>query len=589
MKSFKRITTTLLLAAVICLAKAQTIPTNRVYDWKNAGLAQPLPAYSNTLNMQTAGADITGVIPCDGVFLATINQCTVTGQSYTIFFPTGIYTFTNTIQLKSNVKLEGVGVTTHLIFKNSLTCINAQGSTSSAVSYSITQNGIKNNRFLKSNVNTPSINWNVGQFFILKQKAASLVTSNWAYNSVGQFFKINSINADTLKLNHELRKNYAITDTINLYPVYPIENVGIKCMKITRRNTTVGSYPTIQFLYAYNSYVEGIEMDSCFFSHITLESSGNCQISGSFFHDAYNYGSGGRAYGVVVQFNSTDHKIENNIFDHQRHSVLLQAGANGNVVDYNYSINPFWTGTLLPANSAGDMVLHGNYVYANLFEGNTCQHMVIDNSHGINGEDNLFFRNRAQGYGIFMNSAPASNNQEFVGNEITSTVPLQGMYSLQGTGHFEYANKKQGTVTPASTGTLTDVSYCYNTKPAFLVANTWPVIGIPNTYNTGTIPAETRNGTSNKIECNALTTELAKNSIEKEYTIFPNPTTGSLKIHNFKNNIIEIHILNLLGAVICKPLVSETIDLSHLSNGVYVIVLKENKNTVHTQKIIVSK
>lgn len=588
MKNSKRIVVFTLLVFTF-ISNAQTIPVNRVYDWKNAGLTEPLPAYSTTLNMQTAGADITGVIPCDGIFLTTINQCTVTGQSYTIFFPTGIYTFTNTIQLKSNVKLEGVGISTHLIFTNPLTCINVQGSTTSAVSYSITQNAIKNNRYILSNANTPTVNWNAGQFFILKQKAATLVTSNWAYNSVGQFFKINSINADTLKLNHELRKDYAIIDTISMYPVYPIENVGIKCMKITRRNTTVGSYPTIQFLYAYNSYVEGIEMDSCFFSHITLESSGNCQVSGSYFHDAYDYGGNGRGYGVAVQFNSTDHKIENNIFDHQRHSVLMQAGANGNVVDYNYSINPFWTGTFLPANSAGDMVLHGNYVYANLFEGNTCQHMVIDNSHGINGPDNLFFRNRAQGYGIFMNSGPASNNQLFVGNEITSTTPLQGMYSLQGTGHFEYANKKQGTVTPVGTGTLTDVSYCYASQPAFLATNTWPVIGIPNVYNTGTIPAQLRNGTLTKIECNALTTQLPKNNLDKEYRVFPNPTTGTLKIQNYKNTITEIQILNLLGAIIYKPLVSEIIDLSSLVNGVYVVVLKENKNTVHTQKIVVSK
>ncbi len=572
----------------IRLSVAQTIPVNRVYDWKNAGLAEPLPSYSNTLNMQSLGADMTGLIPCDGVFLSAINQCTVPAQSYTILFPSGVYTFTNTINLKSNVKLEGAGTTTRLIFTNSVTCINVQGIISGNT-YSITQSASRYNRYLISNVNASSIQLSTGDFIILKQRAASLVTSTWAYNSVGQFLKITNTPADTLKLNHQLRKDYLITDTITFYKTFPIQNTGIKCMHITRRNTNVGSYPTIQFLYAYNCYVEGVEMDSCFFSHITFESSGNCQVSGSYFHDAYDYGGNGRAYGIAFQFNSSDHKIENNVFDHQRHSILMQAGINGNVIDYNYSINPYWTGTSLPANSAGDMVLHGNYVFANLFEGNVCQHMVIDNSHGINGPDNVFFRNRAQGYGIFMNSGPASNNQVFVGNEITNTTFLMGNYTLAGTGHFEFGNLKQGVLTPGGTSNLPDMSYCYNTKPAFLTGSSWPAIGIPNTYNTGSIPAQVRNGNATKTECNALSLNMMHVDETSSFDVYPNPASQFIKIANLNASITEITITTLSGKLVCKPPIAETIDISGLTDGVYFISLKNNKQYVFSQKIIVAR
>jgi hypothetical protein len=101
-------------------------------------------------------------------------------------------------------------------------------------------------------------------------------------------------------------------------------------------------------------------------------------------------GGGGKGYGIMVQNTSGDCLIENNIFRHLRHSMILQAGSNGNVFGYNYSIDPYWTEVSLPSNAAGDIVLHGNYVYANLFEGNLGQQIVIDDSHGINVSIILF-------------------------------------------------------------------------------------------------------------------------------------------------------------------------------------------------------
>lgn len=573
------------LFAFANLAFTQTIPTTRVYDWKHAGLAETLPAYTQTINLQVLGADNTGIVPSDAVYLTAINQCTVIGQSYNIYFPAGVYTFSNTISLKNNVELTGDNSNTHLVFKTPNSCVNLSGYQTSIPSYSLIQNANRYQNYLLTTPLSGSVTLTTGDFLVLKQRAATLVTSNWAYNSVGQFFKINGVTADTLNVNHEMRKDYLITDTISIYKTTPIQNAGIKCLKITRSNSAVNQVPTVQFLYAYNCFLEGVEMDSCFFSHVTLEQSGNCQISGSYFHDAYDYGGGGRAYGVVMQYNSTDHKIENNIFNHLRHSILCQAGANGNVIDYNYSINPYWTGVSLPASSAGDLVLHGNYVYANLFEGNVCQNIVIDDSHGQNGPHNTFFRNRAKLYGIFMNTAPASNNQNFVGNEITSTALFTGLYSLAGTGHFQYANKKQGTLTPAGTGTLTDVSYCYNSAPGFLIGYNWPTIGLPNVYNTGSIPAENRNATSNKTLCDALTTSIQSLNTSSSFLIFPNPTRDILYIKSTVDAISTIEITDILGKSVFYSSYSETVNLPHLSSGIYVLSLKKNNIVIHKQKI----
>lgn len=567
------------------VANAQVIPINRVYDWMHAGLVETLPAYTTTLNMQTAGADVTGVIPSDAIYLSVISQCTVMNQSYTIFFPEGTYTFTNAISLKSNVMLKGVGGDTRLIFTNSGNCINLQGSVNEVTTYSITQTGQRYNRFLISSANMPSIALTPNDFIVLKQRAAYLVNNNWAYNSVGQLFKITAIAGDTLKLNHELRKEYALNDTISLYKVSPIQHAGLKCMHITRRNTNVNQSPTIQFLLAYHCFTESIEVDSCFFAHIALEQSGNCQISESYFHDAYDYGGGGRAYGIAIQFNSGDHKIENNVFDHQRHAILLQAGANGNVIDYNYAVNPYWTGVSLPSNSAGDVVLHGNYVYANLFEGNSCQNIVIDDSHGKNGPHNTFFRNRMKLYGLFMNNNPASNDQNIVGNEITSTAFLQGFYALAGTGHVEYGNKKQGTVTPSGTTHLTEVSYCYTTQPTFLNGYAWPVIGIPNEYNTGTLPAEVRYGGNAGIFCHGTMSSVNHHHTTSDpFLVYPNPTNAAIYIQTTAS-FDEVVVLSLLGEKVSSYPKVNLIDVSQLPNGVYLLLIKSGTHVIHAQNI----
>ena len=137
------------------------------------------------------------------------------------------------------------------------------------------------------------------------------------------------------------------------------------------------------------------------------------------------------------------------------------------------------------------MVLHGNYAYANLFEGNTVQHIVIDDSHGINGPNNTFFRNRAELYGIYMNSNPASDGQNFIGNEITNNGLLMGNYILSGSNHFEYGNNKLGTVIPSGTNILYDSSLYLGLVPAYYQNNPpWPPIGLPNLISSYTIEAQ---------------------------------------------------------------------------------------------------
>jgi hypothetical protein len=259
--------------------------------------------------------------------------------------------------------------------------------------------------------------------------------------------------------------------------------------------------------------------------------------------------------------------------------MILQAGANGNVFAYNHSIDPYWTGSgLFPSDAAGDMVLHGNYPYANLFEQNDGQNMVIDNSHGANGPYNTFFRNRGSLFGLFFSDA-TSPNQNLVGNEITnSNFPYSSFnYNIQGTGHFIFGNNNKGTILPTGTDNLLDTSYCFQSRPSEIPPSFWSSIGIPNALGSGSIPA-TYNFNQGDYFSTACGGTTSLGIQEENYTnviLFPNPADKFLQIQLDENEPMYMAILDLQGNTILKEQVfSSILDISFLSSGSYILLLR---------------
>ncbi len=327
--------------------------------------------------------------------------------------------------------------------------------------------------------------FSINDYVKIKEADAGRITSTWATNTIGQYNKIIGISGTTITLKDALHTTYYNVNTPTLQHVKMMQAVGVECLYIERLDATTGQTNNILFTYTTNSWINGIQSQNTNFGHVVFDNSYKCQVNDSHFKDAFAYGGGGQAYGVVCQMTTTLCKTENCIFDHLRHSTLIQAGCNGNVYGYNYSKNPYWTS--FPSNAAGDVAMHGNYAYANLFEGNIFQNIVIDNSHGINGPNNTLFRNRALLFGIFMNTG-AGDSVNIVGNEITSTGFGLGQYTITGTGHYQYGNNKNGTILPTSTTPLNDTTYYLNMPqpPCWQGLAAIPTIGIPNTISTGT-------------------------------------------------------------------------------------------------------
>jgi len=458
----------LLVAACLLFmrATAQVIPPERITDWSDPGCRSAfLPTQS--VDILDHGADPTGVNPCNAALQAALAALGGPGE---VYFPPGEYRFPQAIVLPDSIVLRGDATADQVPLARLLLAPgeNADGirisGTEQAPVAALVALPVQGDRHIR--VDQPSL-YAVGDLLRLQATDDSLLVNDWwGVGQTGQIVEVTAITGDSLHVAKPLRRTYTSLPTA--HRITPRRQVHLRCLAMERIDATTSQTVNVFFRYALDCSMHGVDSHLANYAHVNTWRSARITIGSCHFKDAHAYNSGGKGYGVLVDFGTCDSYIHRNAFEHLRHSMLLQAGANGNVFAYNRSKDPFWSSFPFPSNAAGDLVLHGNYPYMNLFEGNVVQNIVIDNSHDINGPYNTFFRNRAELYGIFMNNGPASNDQNFIGNQVTNTSsPLLGLYSLQGTGHFAYGNQVKGTIQPVGTQEPAPVTLFAHTFPAF--------------------------------------------------------------------------------------------------------------------------
>lgn len=496
------------ILAIIISISTFALDTKTITDWSNTGNTFIVPSTAKKISIAEFGAKADNVTDNTTALQNAIKS--LNGVFGIIEIPSGNYLFKKSISIPSNIVIKGQGSDKTILNFNlggNSDLFSIQGNSTNTTT-SILSGTSKESKTIKVSA---ANNFIVGEYALVKQTANNLLESNWAYNSFFQIVKIIKINGNEISLEQPLHLDFSTANNPTLVKINPIKNVGIESLKIKRMDATSNQTSNIFFNYAVNCWIKGIEFENCNYAHITLQSSANITVSGNYLHDAFDYGSGGKAYGVVLQFGASDNFIYDNIAKHLRHSFLLQATANGNVIAYNYSYDTYWKETWLPSSSAGDIVLHGNYPYANLFEGNIIQNLVIDNSHGINGSYNTFFRNRIENYGVVMNGN-SGNDMNFLANEITGSGLLKGLFTLTGN-QTEIANNIKGDL---QSGTITETS--------LINKNYASKIGAPNAVNSWKNDAYTRNG-------KAVKTTVSKDKIVtvKETTTTTTATKTTVK------------------------------------------------------------
>lgn len=585
---------------IICLISGITysqIPDSLRFDWHLAGL-------DSNFNEPSVIFDITsfGAIPDDGIDdYPALQAAFASGiaNGMVVQFPSGKFQFNSTVFVPSNCIIRGTG-SDSTIFEFNLN--NTQTN-----SFNFSGSGATPYHSILDTINRG------GNLIILDSAAASLYSAGdrieirqlngawntnpatWAEYSIGHVSTVDSVSGNSLYLANPLRFSLDTSLTPQIRAINVVENSGLECVKLLRTDSLATGVNCGVFMnLAYNCRIRGVEGFKGIGAHVLIERSAHVEVSGCYFHEAYGYtGSNTRGYGVVLGVHSNLCIVENNIFRKLRHSMMVKQGANGNVFAYNYSIEP--NRSEFPSNYGADICVHGHYPFANLFEGNICQNIIIDQAWGPNGPQNAYFRNRAELYGFLIsNGTVQSDRQTIVGNDVTSTALFQGQYSLNGIGHYQQSNRVQGNITPSGSNTLTDISLFRTQPPAYWGNQPWPGIGLPFTASANSIPASQRYllGSSKTICGDPDTLFSNVQEISNSPGAIPTVNNGILYLH--LDNSAQIELIDLAGRVVISRFVSvgdsaNGIPLNDESlNGLYLITIR-NSRGFHSYRLFVPK
>ncbi|MBS4057332.1 MAG: T9SS type A sorting domain-containing protein [Bacteroidales bacterium] len=583
-------------------ATAQVIPDERRVDWKQIALQYHFKLPETAVNVRDFGATGDGITNDQPAIINAI--ASLQGRLGYIYFPPGNYLITSPVALVDSVVLIGVSSDSCILHfdlgQQAISCINVSGSPVSEF-VGLSESATMGSSWLKVN-NTAGFAAGMTAELIQSNGSWDVVPVSWAENAVGQLLQISAVVEDTLFFINSLRTDFSIELQARIRTIDPLVNAGIHCLKIIRTDEPVsGAGSNIDLVFAKNCSFSGIESDHSVGSHFQLHNCSNILIKGCYIHHAFTYdGTGTRGYGVTLNQHSGECLVVNNIFQQLRHAMMVKTGANGNIFAYNYSIDPYRSEEI--HDFSGDISLHGHYAFSNLFEGNIVQNIIIDHYWGPSGPLNTFFRNRAELYGIIMTPSDLLETQEqnIVGNEVTSTAFLHGLYSLTGSDHFEYGNNIKGSIVPPGTDVLSDTSYYLDKQPTFWENDlSWPSVGVPNELNSGQIPASLR-----YIDGNTLTvcsqdstlTENPQTKHEQEFIVWPNPARQwvQLQLPGTDNRIVSIELIGMHGnrtTLHVKPSVDANIIVAEipqaLPQGMYFVVVRTKQRTIASKLMLV--
>lgn len=126
--------------------------------------------------------------------------------------------------------------------------------------------------------------------------------------------------------------------------------------------------------------------------------------------------------------------------------------------------------------------------------------------------------------------------------------------------------------------------YKYTPSTGWVLFNSLPAMSKIAIANDGKLFGIS-NGSVYRFE--PLTTGIKENIMQLNFSVYPNPANSIITI-NIKENIKEMALFNLLGEVLMTETDKNTMNVSNINSGIYLLKVKTADGAVGTQKIIVN-
>jgi hypothetical protein len=382
-------------------ASGDVIPANRRIDWTQCGIPGGVPnrtAIAATISAATYG---NGTTDATAAIQSALNSSGVDGV---VSLSAGTFRIDGSLHVPSQVTLRGAGP--------QQTILDAHGSGAAVVSfgqnatpYAANSVAITGGTGAGSNSITvaSAAGIAVGSCLLITElndtSFVSIVggegSCTWCDGGIswngtrtlGQIVEVTSVSATTVGITPSLYVAYAAS----LSPLATRFDAGAKYAGVEDLQVYVNNTGyTANFFMGGSAYcwIKNVESNYTDGDHVQAYWSYRCEIRDSYFHDAYHHTPGQTDADVFIADKSSGFLVENNILRRMHVSIMLNWGAAGNVIGYNYSAGDFDENAYNVV--MGDLSMHGSHPMFNLYEGNIATSFHPDGIWGSNSHNTVF-------------------------------------------------------------------------------------------------------------------------------------------------------------------------------------------------------
>ena len=381
---------------------AQIIPPDRRITWEgNVGIPNGIPDRTTVSATIGPAAYGNGTADATNAIQTALNNCPA---NQVVYLQAGTYRINTSLHVPSNVTLRGAGP--------QQTIFDAHGSSEAVISFGQDATPYAANSIAITGGTTAGLNSitlaratgvSVGSYLLITElNDTSFVTikggegsCTWCdggigwngTRSLGQIVEVTSVNGTTIGIAPPLyiAYNAALSPLATPFSA-GAKYAGVEDLQVYMNNT--GYTSNIIMNGSAYCWVKNIESNYTDGDHFRAFWAYRCEVRDSYFHDAFAHTPGQTDADVFIADKSSGVLIENNILRRMHVSIMLNWGAAGNVIGYNYSANDFDQSAYNVV--MGDLSMHGSHPMFNLYEGNVATSFHPDGIWGSNSHNTLF-------------------------------------------------------------------------------------------------------------------------------------------------------------------------------------------------------
>lgn len=369
---------------------APILSESRAIDWSASGVGS-IPSRPDRCVTLTSSATVAQIN-------AALASC-VPGE--TVYLAPGTYTIAGMIEVPSHVTLRGAGA--------NQTILNAVGSGGGFVvslgsgevpfqPMAIT--GGANAGSTRITLGDTS-NLRAGVYLAIAEEndpgfvssAGTEANCNWCDGgwtntgrlARGQIVAVIAVSGSTVTIAPGLYSGYTHGPVAVPFAMAASE-AGVEDLQIRANNT--GYAANFGMSRCAFCWLKGVESNYTDGDHVSIFWGFRDEVRDSYFSNAFLHRPGAHDSDIQIASKTSASLIENNIMERGHDSVMLEWGAAGNVVAYNYMMGEFDSGSTNVV--IGGVSFHGAHPQFNLLEGNVLTQIYADSTWGSSSHTTAF-------------------------------------------------------------------------------------------------------------------------------------------------------------------------------------------------------